>query len=71
MVNSYGHTKRCDRLIVMEDTAQIVDYKSSVDVQGRDREQIEEYKEILKGIYPDKVIEGYLIYFDSLEVEKI
>lgn len=71
VVNSYGHTKRCDRLIIMEDTVQIVDYKSSVDVQGRDREQIEEYKEILKSIYPDKVIEGYLIYFDSLEVEKI
>ena len=49
----------------------IIDYKSARDSQGRDRAQVEEYKEILKGIYSKKTIKGFLIYLDCLEVEEV
>ena len=71
IVNTFGHTKRCDRLIIREEEVWIVDYKSTRDVEGRDHEQIEEYKQIVKDIYPKKVIKGFLIYLDGQEVEEI
>jgi ATP-dependent helicase/nuclease subunit A len=71
IVNSFGHTKRCDRLVIREGEVWIIDFKSTKDMEGCDRQQVEEYRQILEEIYPDKDISGYLIYLDSFEVEKI
>lgn len=71
MVNAFGHTKRCDRLIVRKDQVWIVDFKSTRDVEGRDRGQVEEYQMMLRDIYPDRAIKGFLIYLDSLETEDV
>lgn len=71
IVDVHGRTKRCDRLIVFGSEVWIVDFKSTKDVEDRDRQQIQEYKEILKGIYPKKMIKGFLIYLDRLEAEEI
>ena len=71
IVNAFGHAKRCDRLIIRGDEVWIIDFKSTRDVEGRDRGQILEYKEILQDIYPKRGIRGFLIYLDCLEVEEI
>ena len=71
IVNSFGHTKRCDRLIITDDEVWIVDFKSTKDVEGHDRKQIQEYEVILQDIHPKKTIKGFLIYLDHFEVEEI
>ena len=71
VVNGKGHTKRIDRLMVNKKDVSIVDYKSSRDSDGKYAEQVEEYKEIMKDIYPGKEIKGYLIYLDEMVCEEV
>ena len=71
MVNAVGHTKRCDRLIIRSDEVWIVDFKSTRDSAGRDREQILEYREILQDVYAGRTIRGFLVYFDELKAEEV
>lgn len=71
IINKVGHTKRCDRLIVTENEVWVVDYKSAKSDEGGYREQVEEYKEILRGIYPKRKIQGFLIYMDCCEIEEV
>jgi ATP-dependent exoDNAse (exonuclease V) beta subunit len=71
MVDASGHTKRCDRLIVRQDQVWVVDFKSARALDGRDRGQVKEYQTMLRDIYPGRVIKGFLIYLDSLEVEEV
>jgi ATP-dependent exoDNAse (exonuclease V) beta subunit len=71
IVNSFGYTKRCDRLIVFDNEVWVVDFKTGKEGQVHDREQVQEYKDILKEIYPKRTIKGFLIYLDPVEVEEV
>jgi len=73
IVRNDGKTRRVDRLIVRENEIQVIDYKSSKGVYGKDDHagQINNYKEILRDIYPERVIRGFLIYIDDIEVEEV
>jgi ATP-dependent exoDNAse (exonuclease V) beta subunit len=71
VVDTNGLTKRCDRLIIDGGTIKVVDYKQSPDTEGKDREQVKEYKGILKQIYPERAVSGFLIYLDSLEAVEV
>ncbi len=71
IINAFGHTKRADRLIVFESEAWIVDFKSAKDPKGQYEAQVEEYKDILQGIYSHREIKGFLIYLDCFQVEEV
>ena len=73
VVNSLGHTKRLDRLIINEKTKEvrIVDYKSGADVEGKYQEQVKEYIAILKELHPRYTVKGFLVYMDKLEVQEV
>jgi ATP-dependent exoDNAse (exonuclease V) beta subunit len=72
VVDRYGNTKRMDRVIVKEKEVWVADYKSSkAEDAGKDIEQIQLYKRLLKSIYPDFKVSGYLIYLDQLLLEEI
>ena len=71
MVNTLGHTKRCDRLIVFEDEVWIVDFKSVKDPKSQYEAQVGEYKDILQSIYPHRKIKGFLIYLDCFTAEEV
>ncbi len=62
IINAVGHTKRIDRLIITSEDVWIVDYKTGQDAEGRNAQQIEEYERILKEMYPDKKVKGFLVY---------
>lgn len=66
-----GHMKRIDRLIVGKTHVDVIDYKSSKDVSGRDREQIQEYLHIVASLYPDKKRRGVLVFLDDLSMEEV
>ncbi len=71
IINRLGHVKRCDRLVVREREAWIIDFKSTKDTQGRYAEQVQEYKEIMRDIYPTRTVKGFLMYLDNFEVEEV
>jgi len=72
VVDRYGNTRRMDRIIVKEKVVWIVDYKSSKTEEAeQDVEQIQQYQKILKSIYKNYRVTGYLIYLDQLLLEEI
>jgi len=71
LIASSGARKVLDRLIVTPKEARVVDYKSSKDETGEQKEQVEEYVDIVKALYPEKNVSGTLIYLDTSEMEKV
>ena len=71
VVSRCGRLKRIDRLIVSKDQALIVDYKSSRDDSKERYEQVKEYMQIIKDIYPYHQVRGYLIYLDQPSIEQV
>ncbi len=70
IINS-GQTKRIDRLIVKEKEALVIDYKSSLDSNDKNLQQMIEYINIIGSIYPGKTVKGYFLYFDKSGIEEI
>lgn len=71
VIDSFGNTKRIDRLILTQEEAQIIDYKSSQDDLKAHTEQIKEYKNITKSLFPNLKIRGFLIYLDTLSIKEL
>ncbi|MBN1869164.1 MAG: UvrD-helicase domain-containing protein, partial [Candidatus Omnitrophica bacterium] len=71
MVDMFGHTKRCDRLIVFKDEVWVVDYKSTEEPLDRYEDQVREYKDVIQHIYPRRTVKGFLIYLDGLNIKEV
>jgi ATP-dependent exoDNAse (exonuclease V) beta subunit len=71
VVDSSGDTKRIDRLIVKEKQILIVDFKSSREGQEIHQRQMKEYIRIIKDMYPESIVKGFLIYLDELALDKV
>ncbi len=72
IVNKHGELKRIDRLIVTQDEAIIVDYKTGglKDIE-KHKKQVRGYMNIISDIYPTRRIKGYLLYVDHNRVEEV
>jgi len=74
IVNSDGELKRIDRLIITAEKAIVIDYKTGIinSVKAdKYRKQLKNYMNIISQIYPDKSVEGYILYIDEKRVQKI
>lgn len=71
IVNSKGHLKRIDRFIVRENVIDVIDFKTGEEYQQEHTQQVKEYISLLKEIYPDKKINGYLCYLDEQLVKEV
>ncbi len=71
IVNTQGHLKRLDRLIIGEKDVRIVDFKSSREGEDQYVEQVRDYMTIVAAMYPHKKVAGWLVYLDKLEVQEI
>ncbi len=71
VVNRFGDGKRIDRLIVREKEIWIVDYKSSQEAKLDHQKQIREYVQIIKNIYPQHKLRGFLVYLDKMCKEEV
>jgi exodeoxyribonuclease V beta subunit len=71
IVNTQGHLKRLDRLIIGEKEIRIVDFKSSREGEDQYAEQVRDYMNIVATMYPGKTVKGWLVYLDSWEVEEV
>lgn len=71
IIDSKGNTRRVDRLIVGMQEAYVIDYKTSKEKHEQDAGQMREYVSLVRGIFPDKEVKGFLIYLDTLELQAI
>ncbi|OIO36490.1 MAG: hypothetical protein AUJ74_02015 [Candidatus Omnitrophica bacterium CG1_02_44_16] len=71
IIDSKGNARRVDRLIVGSREARVIDYKTSKEEHERDVEQMREYVSLVRSIFPDKGVKGFLIYLDTLELKAI
>jgi len=75
-VNSYGDSRRIDRLIITGQETVIVDYKSTGESPAEGQraayqKQVKEYAEITSAVYPGRNIKAYIVFLDSLKAEEI
>ncbi|PIU57454.1 MAG: hypothetical protein COS89_04515 [Deltaproteobacteria bacterium CG07_land_8_20_14_0_80_38_7] len=70
VVNCFGDTRCIDWLIVKDDTAVIVDFKSGTEVEDQEK-QVKEYIDLISAIYPEKKVSGYLLYVDNLKIKEV
>ncbi|HAH20175.1 MAG: hypothetical protein A2Y00_10455 [Omnitrophica WOR_2 bacterium GWF2_43_52] len=70
VVNRFGDTRRIDRLIVKDNEVVIIDFKTGIqeDEQG---EQVKEYIELMKVLYPGKKVRGYLLHMDERLLKEV
>lgn len=63
-----GNFVRLDRIIISQ-KVDVIDFKTGMPKE-EDRQQVKRYLKIMKEIFPEKIITGYLFYFfnDSVEV---
>ncbi len=71
IVNTHGHLKRLDRLIIGEKEVRIVDFKSSREGEDHYVEQVWDYLKIVATMYPGKTVKGWLVYIDEMEAEAV
>lgn len=68
-----GRLFRMDRVVIDRDKAAVIDYKTGTDKESEEKyiSQIKSYLRILRGVYPDKNIEGIIVYVDMKEVRRV
>ncbi len=67
LVNRFGDLKRIDRLLVSPTHITLIDFKTSPLAEKSHREQLDEYYDLVKALYPKHSIEGRLIYIEGVE----
>lgn len=67
-----GHpvTLRPDRVVISGDTITVIDYKFGRPVEEH-RTQVLEYMRLMRSMYPQKTVEGYLWYIYSGKTEEV
>ncbi len=71
VIDASGDTKRIDRLIVRNDTVEIVDFKSSRDNEADHKTQVRTYVKLVAGLYPGRTVNGWLIYLNDRSLEAV
>jgi ATP-dependent exoDNAse (exonuclease V) beta subunit len=71
IIDSLGHTHRIDKLICNENEVLIYDFKSSAYDVNESSNQINKYIVLLKEIYPDKIIKGFIVNIDEKHIKAV
>ncbi len=67
-----GRLVRMDRVIIDREKITVIDYKTGGEKETEEKNlvQIKAYMKILKGVYPDKEVEGIIAYVDRREIRR-
>ncbi len=71
IVDSFGRTRRIDRMVVGRESVLVADFKSSREGFTEQERQLREYLRLVKQMYPEKKVKGMLVYLDEARVEEI
>jgi ATP-dependent exoDNAse (exonuclease V) beta subunit len=72
-VDGAGRLSRMERLVIDPDRVIVVDWKTGKDKDAEKAYEVQmnNYLAILKGIYPERSIEGFIVYVDPGEVRRV
>lgn len=73
-INGIFVSRRIDRLIIKDEEIQFIDYKTDTNKDKfKDKyiEQLKEYNLLLKDIYKNKKISGYILWLTDFSLEKV
>ena len=71
IADSNGAIHRIDRLLVFERSAVLIEFKCGEERSEEHKKQVITYLKLLSEVFPDKNIEGWLIYVDEMRQEKV
>jgi len=75
MVSRKGELFRADRVVIDPEVATVIDFKTGAadetDLRPLYRQQLKNYQDILKEIYPQKMVQGIIFYVDENSWEKV
>jgi len=75
MVSRKGELFRADRVVIDQDVATVIDFKTGAadetDLRLMYRQQLKNYQDILKEIYSQKMVQGIIFYLDENSWEKV
>ncbi len=69
-----GALFRMDRVVIDRDSVTVIDYKTghpTEEEHSRNEEQVRHYKSLLRDVYRDKSVKGYLYYLDLDRVVEV
>ncbi len=70
MVDRSGSLHRIDRMVIDPDTVTVLDYKTGEEKESY-HQQVKDYMEIVRGMYPEKTVNGFLLYVDRKTVREV
>lgn len=70
VVDPQGRVHRLDKLVVGGEEVHVIEFKAS-SPQASHREQLRLYLNLVKDLFPDKAVRGWLIYVDQALVEEL
>lgn len=70
VVSSDGKMHRVDRLVVDPQCVTVIDYKTGSESEDH-HEQVREYMNLIRQLYPDRDVQGLLAYIDQQVVRKV
>ncbi|MEW6088747.1 MAG: UvrD-helicase domain-containing protein [bacterium] len=71
VVDYFGNTKRIDRLVIKENEVWIVEYKTTGESTADYKEQVKNYMDLIKELFPSKTIKGFVIFLEEAKAEEI
>ena len=75
MVDGLPISGQIDRLVVKEKEVLIIDFKTNKHVPetvpDNYQKQLQAYKDLLKNIFPDKIIKSYLLWTENMTCEEV
>ena len=69
-VSRNGSLYRMDRVLIDRDSIVVIDFKTG-EMEEQHRNQLRLYMKILQGIFPGKLVKGYLGYIDLKRIEAV
>ncbi|MCM8813133.1 MAG: hypothetical protein NC924_04260, partial [Candidatus Omnitrophica bacterium] len=70
-IDRSGRAYRCDRLLLGPHSASVLDYKLSRAAAAAGGVQINTYLHVLREIFPERKLDGWVIYLEELQVEHV
>ncbi len=71
LIDAYGSAHRMDRMLVFPDRIVVIEFKTGEVSAEAHRQQVMKYLRLVAEIYPDKRLEGWLVYVDELAQKRI
>ncbi|HXG38590.1 MAG TPA: UvrD-helicase domain-containing protein [Bacteroidota bacterium] len=70
IVDASGQLHRVDRIVVDQEAVTVLDYKTGEE-QEEHHEQVRHYRQIVRELYPEKPVQGILLYLDRKIVREV